>query len=108
METLARITVAAGITTPLVAIIQLQEVPRLWVIVLIPLVVTWGAYRSTMMRAADGYGLALRVCFDLHRFDLLKALHLPLPKNPKAERELNLRSVRVPEPRIHIALGLPA
>lgn len=39
--------------------------------------------------AAISYGNGIKTAFDLHRFDLLKALHLPLPKNLKEEKEEN-------------------
>lgn len=39
--------------------------------------------------AARAYGLALATAYDLHRFDMLKALHLELPKDVYAERTAN-------------------
>ena len=41
------------------------------------------------MNAAIAYGELLESAIDLHRFDLLQALHLPLPADPEAERTLN-------------------
>ncbi|WP_369035248.1 hypothetical protein [Streptomyces adonidis] len=35
------------------------------------------------------YSECVRTAFDLHRFDMLTALHLPLPEGPEAERALN-------------------
>jgi hypothetical protein len=43
------------------------------------------------VRAAANYGQALFVAFDLHRFDMIKALHYPLPTNLDAERRFNKR-----------------
>lgn len=37
---------------------------------------------------ARGYGQYIRAAADLYRFDLLKALHQPLPASPQEEREL--------------------
>jgi hypothetical protein len=37
---------------------------------------------------ARGYGQHIRAAADLYRFDLLKALHQPLPASPQEEREL--------------------
>ncbi|GAA2388672.1 hypothetical protein [Dactylosporangium salmoneum] len=37
------------------------------------------------VRAAARHGELLAVAYDLHRFDLLKALHLELPENPATE-----------------------
>jgi hypothetical protein len=39
--------------------------------------------------AAVAYGESVHVAFDLHRFDLLRALHLPLPATPAQERAAN-------------------
>jgi hypothetical protein len=52
------------------------------------LVLAWLAYRGTVT-AALAYNEALRVAFDLHRFDLLTALHLPLPKSREEEKAQN-------------------
>jgi hypothetical protein len=47
-------------------------------------------YRAALSAAA-AYGEAVEAAFDLHRFDLLKALHLPLPANLVEERAANER-----------------
>jgi len=39
--------------------------------------------------AAIAYGELLESAIDLHRFDLLRALHLPLPADSEAEQTLN-------------------
>jgi hypothetical protein len=52
------------------------------------LVLAWLAYRGTV-GAALAYGEGLRMAFDLHRFDLLRALHLPLPATRAEEIEQN-------------------
>ncbi len=41
------------------------------------------------VRAAANYGYALHVAFDLHRFDMIKALHYPLPANRAEELRFN-------------------
>jgi hypothetical protein len=51
------------------------------------------AYRAAVS-AAVGFGEAVRTSFDLHRFDVLAALHLPLPADPAAERLANERLSR--------------
>jgi hypothetical protein len=43
------------------------------------------AYRAAVA-AAIAYGVTVESAFDLHRFDLLRALHLPLPPDRNAER----------------------
>ncbi|MFD7838853.1 hypothetical protein [Streptomyces sp. NPDC059761] len=52
------------------------------------LLVAWVAYRAAVA-AARGYAETLSAAFDLHRFDLLAALHLPLPPDSDAEGVLN-------------------
>jgi hypothetical protein len=44
------------------------------------ILLAWLAYRSAI-RTAAAYGEAMGWAFDLHRFDMLNALHLPLPPN---------------------------
>jgi hypothetical protein len=56
--------------------------------VLAALALAWLSYRGSM-NAAIAYGELLESAIDLHRFDLLRALHLPLPADPEAERTLN-------------------
>lgn len=46
------------------------------------------AYRGSMRVAAD-HGELLAAAFDLHRFDMLTALHLKLPSTPAEEYEWN-------------------
>ena len=52
------------------------------------LVLAWLAYRAAV-GAAIAYGEGLETAFDLHRFDLLRGLHLPLPAGSDEERALN-------------------
>ena len=52
---------------------------------LAPLGIAVIAYAGAV-RAAIAYGAAVHAAFDLHRFDLLRALHLPLPEDSDAER----------------------
>jgi hypothetical protein len=52
------------------------------------LVLAWISYRSAIS-AAISYGYGLKAAFDLHRFDLLKALHLALPINLEKELKAN-------------------
>ena len=50
------------------------------------------AYRGAVA-AAVGYGDQLCAAIDLHRFDLLRALHIPLPATLEQERATNERLV---------------
>jgi hypothetical protein len=51
-------------------------------------VLAWLAYKGSV-GAAVAYGEGLETAFDLHRFDLLRALHLPLPTDAEQERAQN-------------------
>jgi hypothetical protein len=44
---------------------------------------------SGAVSAAVAYGQGVRVAVDLHRFDLLRSLHLPLPVDREAEQDAN-------------------
>jgi len=55
---------------------------------LAPLGIAVLAYTGAV-RAAIAYGAAVHAAFDLHRFDLLRALHLTLPKDRDAEQASN-------------------
>jgi hypothetical protein len=55
---------------------------------LAPFAVAAVAYRSGIA-AGLAYGEAVRSAFDLHRFDALAALHLPLPAGPDTEAVFN-------------------
>jgi len=44
-------------------------------------------YRSAVTRAVE-YGTFIRTAFDLHRDEVLKALHIPLPSSPLEEWQL--------------------
>jgi hypothetical protein len=46
------------------------------------------SYRGAL-NAALLYGVGLETAFALHRFDMLAAMHLPLPENHKVERKAN-------------------
>jgi len=51
------------------------------------LVFAWVSYRNAIA-AATAYGEILRVVFDLYRFDLYRACHLPLPDDIQREKDL--------------------
>jgi hypothetical protein len=52
------------------------------------LLLAWLSYRGAIA-AAIAYGEGIRAAIDLHRFDLLGALHLPLPATLEQERAVN-------------------
>jgi len=61
-----------------------------WWAVIPGLLVALLAYRWTLTQAKI-YGDLLEASFDLHRFDLYKALHWPLPQNTLDEKEAGER-----------------
>jgi hypothetical protein len=52
------------------------------------LVLAWASYRAAVAAALQ-YGVGLETAFDLHRFELLRALHLELPADHAAEVATN-------------------
>jgi hypothetical protein len=52
------------------------------------LALAWLSYRGAVA-AAIAYGEGIRAAIDLHRFDLLTAMHLPLPATLEQERAVN-------------------
>ena len=52
------------------------------------LLLAWLSYRGAVA-AAVAYGEGIHAGIDLHRFDLLAALHLPLPSTLEQERAIN-------------------
>ena len=58
-----------------------------WLVLLGGLLLAWACYTAAIVQARS-YGQRLRAATDLHRFALLKSLHLPLPQTPAAERVL--------------------
>ncbi|WP_433334543.1 hypothetical protein [Spirillospora sp. CA-294931] len=68
--------------------------PDLWrLLPLAVLALALLSYRGAVQASADHAEL-LATAFDLHRFDLHKALHLALPETPQAELKLNRRLTR--------------
>jgi len=54
----------------------------------ITLLLAWFSYRGAIASAL-AYGEGIRTAIDLHRFDLLRALHLPLPDDREREKQVN-------------------
>jgi hypothetical protein len=88
LDATARLSVVAALTG--LAAIGLLYDKGWWLLVAaIPLALSQLAYLGAL-QAGIAYGESVRSAFDLHRFELLRALHLPLPVDPHAEREANL------------------
>ncbi len=66
------------------------------------------AARLATVRAAVRYATTVRVAFDLHRFDLYKALHLPAPGDLTEEQEANRALSRQWHPYGAVRVGHPA
>jgi hypothetical protein len=86
MDAAARLSVTAAVTT--VATVALLTRAGWWVLLaFVPATVAVIAYVGAV-QAAVAYGEVVRVAFDLHRFDLLTALHVDLPADGAAERKI--------------------
>ncbi|MFJ9718496.1 hypothetical protein ACIRPQ_21530 [Streptomyces sp. NPDC101213] len=79
-----RLAVTGG-ATALTAAVLLCSSGWWLALALIPLAVAHLAYHGAV-QAAVAYGDVVHTAFDLHRFDLLRALHLPLPAGLDEER----------------------
>ncbi|MBL1100680.1 hypothetical protein [Streptomyces coffeae] len=93
LDAAARLCVTAGAVVPVSAALLWRS--EWWLLLaLAPAVICWAAYAAAV-HAAVAYGEVLAVAFDLHRFDLLTALHLPLPDDRAAERTANAELSRL-------------
>ncbi|WKK23903.1 hypothetical protein QZH56_35325 [Streptomyces olivoreticuli] len=92
LDLACRLSVTAGFTGLLSVILLIRS--GWWLTSAgVLLALAWVAYRGAVS-AALGYAEALSAAFDLHRFDVLTALHLQLPADPAAEETLNRRLSR--------------
>lgn len=88
LDAAARLT-ATGLLTAVLTFGLLVANSGWWTLLtLIPLAIALMAYRGAV-ESAVAYGRALQVAFDLHRFDLLTALHMPSPKDIREEQARN-------------------
>jgi hypothetical protein len=86
LDALARLAMTSAATSVLT--VALLSGSGWWVLVAaIPAVVARLAYVGAV-HSAMSYGEAVTVTFDLHRFDLLTQLHLPLPADIEQERKI--------------------
>lgn len=76
--------------TALVCVVAFYDDPSLYWAPFVFALVAVLAYRGAIAAAAQ-QGVLLDAAFDLHRFDLVKALHLDLPANAEQERVLGQR-----------------
>jgi hypothetical protein len=85
---------ATGAIAAVATVLLLAWHSQWWTLLaLVPLAIAVVSYLATIP-AAIGYGLAVQVAFDLHRFDLLRAMHLAEPETQDGatgEKASNLR-----------------
>lgn len=93
LDASVRLSATAALVAP-VALALLWHSGWWRVLALASLLVSWLAYAAAV-QAAIAYGECVRAAFDLHRFDLLTALHLPLPADREAERIQNRKLSRL-------------
>ncbi|QUC56236.1 hypothetical protein IOD14_05215 [Streptomyces sp. A2-16] len=65
----------------------LYDEPTRWWLCGTGLLLAAVAYKGAVT-TAQGYSGLMHVAYDLHRFDLLEALHLPLPADGESEEEI--------------------
>jgi hypothetical protein len=87
MDAAGRMAATSAVTT-VASLVLLYGSDRWLLLALIPAGLVVVSYVGAVS-AAVAYGEAVRSAFDLHRFDLLAALHLPLPKNAEQEYAQN-------------------
>ena len=86
VDTAANLTVSFALVTLLAVAGFCQEPAYYWIPVL-TFALTCLSYTGSVAAALQ-YGSYLHVAYDLHRFDMLKGLHYPLPADSDAEREI--------------------
>ncbi|MFJ5992898.1 hypothetical protein [Lentzea sp. NPDC092896] len=87
LDSSARTAVTGAFVAVVSAALLLRSGPWL-LLTLAPAAIGVLAY-SGARRAAESYAEAVRAAFDLHRFDLIGSLHLPLPATPADEVTVN-------------------
>jgi hypothetical protein len=87
IDTMSALCVVSGVAV--LATLPLIWHPNAWSwIALVAAVMTVVAYRAAL-RAATGHATLLATAVDLHRFDMLAALHFRLPATPAVEVRFN-------------------
>lgn len=84
MDAAARMAASAAVATVGAAALLWNAGLPWWLLVAAPASIAVAAYGGAV-QAAIAYGQAVHVAFDVHRFDLLKALRIDLPDSPDAE-----------------------
>jgi hypothetical protein len=94
LDTAARMCVMFLLAAAISASLLARHGGRWFVIIpLGALGLAWLSYRATI-RASEHHGGLLETAFDLHRFDLIAALHYPLPPDARREYMFNRQLTR--------------
>ncbi|GAA0419661.1 hypothetical protein Aca07nite_12820 [Actinoplanes capillaceus] len=88
MDSTARLAVSTGIAAVATFALLSQATHWWWLLGFVPLAVSVISYRAAV-HAAVAYGESVELAFDLHRFDLLTALHLAVPADRTTELKIN-------------------
>ncbi|MEU3354384.1 hypothetical protein [Streptomyces sp. NPDC037389] len=87
MDAAARLSVTAALCAPLSGWLLWRS--GWWLLLAAALLAASRIAYTAAVHAAIEYGESVAAAFDLHRFDLLTALHLPLPADLDEERAAN-------------------
>ncbi len=83
LDAASRLSVSAAAAGVLAVVLLARS--GWWILLaLVPFAVMWLSYRAAVVSAV-ALGEAVHTAFDLHRFDLLTALHFPLPSDQESE-----------------------
>lgn len=89
MDAAARLAATAVVTAIAAAVLLAWHSGLFTLLALVPLAVAVLSYAGAV-RAAIAYGASVEVAFDLHRFDLLNAMHMETPVKRGEERLANM------------------
>jgi hypothetical protein len=89
LDAAAMMTLSTGLSA-LISVVAYYNDPALYWLPIGLTVASFMSYRGAIVAAAQ-HGLYMDTAFDLHRFDLIKALHLDLPRNASEEETLARR-----------------
>jgi hypothetical protein len=84
MDAAVRLAVTGAVTAVVATGLLAWHSGLFTLLALVPLTIAVLGYLGAV-RAAMAYGEAVQVAFDLHRFDLLAALHIEIPAKPGQE-----------------------
>jgi hypothetical protein len=90
LDVAVRFCTVLALAAAIAAVLLLPNGGRWRLLPLGIIALAWISYKAAV-RAAASYGQALFVAFDLHRFDMIRALHYPLPNSRAEELAFNER-----------------